>query len=72
MAAHVKGTTLAYNRRADVVLEPKDMQSAEDYPNDITNVRILWQMPEPKLKKVETAGKSPNGAASLSASAISD
>jgi hypothetical protein len=72
MAVHIKGTTLAYNRRADVVLEPKDMQSAENYPNDISNVRILWQMPEPKLKKVERAGKSPTGAASLSATANSD
>ncbi|HUJ82578.1 MAG TPA: OmpA family protein [Candidatus Acidoferrales bacterium] len=72
MSVHINGTTLAYNRRADVILEPKAVQSAESYPNDIPNARILWQRPEPKLKKVETAAKSPAGAQSIHASAMTD
>ena len=72
MEVHMKGTTLAYNRRADVLLEPKSVQSAEEYPNDIPAARILWQQPEPKLSKVETAGKSPTAAGSIHASSMSD
>jgi OmpA family/PEGA domain len=70
MASRVKSTTLAYNRRADVILEPKAELSAEDYPNDIATVHILWQLAEPNLKKVEMAAKSPAGAGSMQASSM--
>jgi OmpA family/PEGA domain len=51
-------TWLAYNRRVDVILEPAGQQSTEAYPNDATDARILWQRPEPSLKKVEVAAKA--------------
>ena len=59
MEKHNKATWLAYNRRVDVVLEPEGKQSAESYPNDVAQARILWQRPEPSLKAVETASKPP-------------
>ncbi|MGB7281505.1 MAG: OmpA family protein [Candidatus Acidiferrum sp.] len=67
-ARHRKTTWLAYNRRADIILEPRDILSAEDYPNDVTYVRLLWQRPEPSLKKIQMAGKLPASSQSLSAS----
>ena len=58
MAHHSRATWLAYNRRVDIVLEPKGKQSTEAYPNDASDARILWQRPEPSLKKVESAANS--------------
>jgi hypothetical protein len=52
-----KATWLAYNRRVDVILEPKGQESTEVYPNDAPDARILWQRPVPKLSAVETASK---------------
>jgi OmpA family protein/PEGA domain-containing protein len=52
-----KATWLAYNRRVDVILEPKGQQSTEAYPNEAPDARILWQRPVPKLKTVETASQ---------------
>ncbi len=46
-------TWLAYNRRADVVLLPSGQKSAQYYPNDATDVDILWQLAKPNIKKVE-------------------
>jgi hypothetical protein len=68
MTKHAKTTWLAYNRRADVILQPRDIQSTEDYPNDVADARLLWQRPEPSLKKVQQAEQSNNRAQSLSAS----
>ncbi len=65
---HMKTTWLAYNRRADIILEPRAIQSAEDYPNDVTYVRLLWQRREPSLKKVKMAENSASAAQPLSAS----
>ena len=48
-----KTTWLAYNRRADLVLEPTGQQSAVIYPTDSADTRIVWQRREPQLKKVE-------------------
>ena len=48
-----KTTWLAYNRRADLVLEPTGQQSAVIYPTDAADTRIVWQRREPQLKKVE-------------------
>jgi hypothetical protein len=67
MSKHAKTTWLAYNRRADVILQPRDIQSNEDYPNDVADARILWQRPEPSLRKVQQAEKA-TASTSLSAS----
>ena len=49
-----KNTTwLAYNRRADVVLLPSGQKSAQYYPNDASDVDVLWQLAKPNIKKVE-------------------
>ena len=63
-----KTTWLAYNRRADIILEPVGTPSTEAYPNDVADARVLWQRPEPSLKKVQTAGKITGVSSSLSAS----
>ena len=52
-----KATWLAYNRRVDIILEPKGQESTEAYPNDAPDARVLWQRPVPALKTVETASK---------------
>ncbi len=54
-------TWLAYNRRADVVLEPEGEASEQAYPNDVTDARILWQLRRPNLKTVITASAAPVG-----------
>ena len=48
-------TWLAYNRRVDIILEPTGKQSAEAYPNDASDARILWQRAQPSFHKVELA-----------------
>lgn len=57
---HMRTTWLAYNRRADIVLQPRDIHSTQNYPNDIANARLLWQQPMPSLKKVQKADKMPS------------
>jgi hypothetical protein len=66
---HMKTTWLAYNRRADIILEPRAIQSPENYPNDVADARILWQRSEPSLKKVKMAENTTSAAQPLSASA---
>ncbi|HKW57578.1 MAG TPA: OmpA family protein [Candidatus Acidoferrum sp.] len=61
-------TWLAYNRRADIILEPAGTTSTEAYPNDVANARILWQRPEPSLKAVQHAEKMTGSGSALSAS----
>jgi hypothetical protein len=56
-----KATWLAYNRRVDVILEPKGQESTQAYPNDAPDARVLWERPVPKLKAVETAAKNSSG-----------
>lgn len=58
---HKRTTWLAYNRRADVILEPEGQQSTETYPNDVAETRILWQRRRPSLKAVALASKTPGG-----------
>ncbi|HYL62615.1 MAG TPA: OmpA family protein [Candidatus Methylomirabilis sp.] len=65
---HKRTTWLAYNRRADIILEPTGTQSNEAYPNDVADARILWQLPEPSLKAVQHAERMSGSSASLSAS----
>ena len=58
MMKNKKTTWLAYNRRVDIVLEPKGRASAEVYPADAADARILWLRKEPSLKSVEKAAKT--------------
>ncbi|HYL86786.1 MAG TPA: OmpA family protein [Candidatus Angelobacter sp.] len=58
MTHNKKTTWLAYNRRVDIVLEPTGQESAEMYPDDAPDARILWARKEPSLKSVETAAKT--------------
>jgi outer membrane protein OmpA-like peptidoglycan-associated protein len=53
-----RATWLAYNRRVDIVLEPAGQQSAETYPADAPDARLLWAQKEPSLKRVEAAAKT--------------
>lgn len=66
-ARRMRTTWLAYNRRADIILQPRDIQSAKNYPNDVTYAHLLWQRPAPSLKKIELAAKLPASGQSLSA-----
>ena len=59
MAKNKKATWLAFNRRADLVLEPTGQQSARIYPADLPDARLAWQRREPPLKKVEMDSKAP-------------
>lgn len=59
MSAKEKATWLAYNRRVDIILEPKGQESTEAYPNDASDARVLWQLPAPKLNAVESAERTP-------------
>jgi hypothetical protein len=63
-----KATWLAYNRRVDIVLEPQGQQSAEIYPDDAADARILWARKEPSLKRVEEAAKTSVSVAQANAS----
>jgi hypothetical protein len=47
------GEYLAYNRRADIVLLPPGKKSAQYYPHNADDAKILWQVSKPSLKKVE-------------------
>jgi hypothetical protein len=59
MSKDEKTTWLAYNRRVDIVLEPKGQQSARMYPNDVTSARLLWQRSEPSYRSFsKMAGSS--------------
>jgi OmpA family/PEGA domain len=68
MVRDKKATWLAYNRRVDIVLEPTGQQSAETYPADESDARILWVRKEPSLKKVEMAAKTTAGVVQARAS----
>jgi OmpA family/PEGA domain len=65
MTPRSQATWLAYNRRVDIILEPTGKQSTEAYPNDASGARILWQRPEPSLRKVEAATNLTTTTASL-------
>ena len=57
MLKHKKATWLAYNRRADLILEPTGQESTKAYPNQSADTKILWQRPKPSLKQVEQASQ---------------
>lgn len=66
MTKNKKATWLAYNRRADIVLEPRGTESARTYPIGETNARVLWQQAIPPLQTVQKAEQG--SAEALSAS----
>ena len=69
MTRRSAATWLAYNRRVDIILEPTGKESAEAYPNDASDARILWQRAQPSLQKVESATNQTTTTASLQAGA---
>jgi outer membrane protein OmpA-like peptidoglycan-associated protein len=46
---------LAYNRRADIILQPSGKKSTQYFPHGADDSSIIWQVPKPSLKKVEAA-----------------
>ena len=61
MTKREKATWLAYNRRVDILLEPKGQESAQIYPNDAPAARIVWERKVPNLTAVEAASKMTQG-----------
>jgi hypothetical protein len=66
-AKHPRETWLAYNRRADVILEPKGESPEVAYPNDVADTRLLWEQRRPSLKAVTTASVTLTGTEQASA-----
>jgi hypothetical protein len=58
---HLRTTWLAYNRRADVILQPEGESAKVAYPNDVADVRILWEQSKPNLHAVMSASAAPAG-----------
>jgi len=46
---------LAYNRRADIILQPSGKKSTQYFPHGADDSQIIWQVPKPQLKKVQAA-----------------
>lgn len=65
---NLRTTWLAYNRRADVILEPQGESSEMAYPNDVADARVLWERRRPNLKAVLTASSEQPGTEQASAS----
>lgn len=61
MTERERATWLAYNRRVDIILEPKGQESAELYPNAAPAARIVWEKRVPSLKAVMAASQMPHG-----------
>jgi hypothetical protein len=55
MTRKPKATQLAYNRRADVILEPSGKESTLTYPNSAADARVLWQRVTPSVRSLQTA-----------------
>ena len=70
MTKRQRATWLAYNRRVDIILEPKGLMSTEAYPNDAPEARVLWEQPVPNLKAVESASKMPHGSEQAQVSSL--
>jgi outer membrane protein OmpA-like peptidoglycan-associated protein len=54
-AKNARGTWLAYNRRADIILLPSGKKSTQYFPNNADDAKLIFQIPKPALKKVEAA-----------------
>ena len=50
---NVRGDWLAYNRRADIVLQPSGKKSVQFFPHSADDSTLIWQIPKAALKKVE-------------------
>ncbi|HKQ87412.1 MAG TPA: OmpA family protein [Candidatus Acidoferrales bacterium] len=50
---NARGTWLAYNRRADIILLPSAKKSTQYFPNNADDAGLIWQIPKPALKKVQ-------------------
>ena len=70
MTQRKKATWLAYNRRVDILLEPKGQESTQAYPNDAPDARVLWQRPVPSLKAVTSASLAPGGSNEEASNAV--
>lgn len=44
---------LSYNRRADIVLLPSGKKSAQFFPHSADDSGLIWQLPKPRLEKLE-------------------
>ncbi|HYY72783.1 MAG TPA: OmpA family protein, partial [Candidatus Bathyarchaeia archaeon] len=55
MSGKKRITWLAYNRRADLILEPTGQQSTRIYPAAEGDARLVWQLKKPDLEKVRSA-----------------
>jgi len=44
---------LAYNRRADIILEPSGKKSAQFFPHNADDSGLIWEVAKPPLAKVE-------------------
>jgi OmpA family protein len=71
MTKSEKTTWLAYNRRTDLLLEPTGQQSVKIYPSDAPDARIVWQRPQPPLKKVAMLSKVPTASVQQASAANS-
>jgi len=47
-AKNTRATWLAYNRRVDIVLQPKNLESLRFYPNGAPDSETLWQLAKPR------------------------
>lgn len=50
---NVEANWLAYNRRADIVLQPSGKKSAQFYPHTADDSKLIWQVPKPSLATVQ-------------------
>lgn len=50
---NTRGTWLAYNRRADIILLPSGKKSTQYFPNNADDASLIFQIPKPTLKKVQ-------------------
>jgi len=60
-AGHVyapKSNLLAYNRRADIAIQPADMESARFYPHQATDSQLLYEPNRISQKKIDEASQS--------------
>jgi outer membrane protein OmpA-like peptidoglycan-associated protein len=48
-----RATWLAYNRRVDIILLPKNAESERFYPQQAADSQVLWQRPKPARSVVE-------------------
>jgi outer membrane protein OmpA-like peptidoglycan-associated protein len=49
---NARATWLAYNRRVDIMLQPKNLESQRFYPNGAPDSGILWQIARPRESEI--------------------